>query len=64
MRYNQLMPATKLNKPSGRHILIRGHKVQSRTRAVSRQVSVLAWCNDVGWSRKQNYSLTWKKAKF
>jgi len=46
------MPARKLNKPNGRHILIRGRKAQSSTRAVSRQVSVLAWCNDVGWGRK------------
>jgi len=46
------MPARKLNNPNGRHILIRGHKAQSRIRAVSRQVFVLAWCNDVGWSRK------------
>jgi len=46
------MSARKLNKSNGRHILIRGYKAQSRTRAVSRQVSVLAWCNDVGWSRK------------
>jgi len=52
MRHNQLMPARKLNKPNGRHILIRGRKAQSSTRAVSRQVSVLAWCNDVGWGRK------------
>jgi len=52
MRYNQLMPARKLNKRNGRHILIRGRKAQSRTRAVSRQVSALVWCNDVGWGRK------------
>lgn len=52
MRCQQPMLARKSNKPNGRDILIRGHKCQSRTRAVRRQVSVLACCNDVGWSRK------------